>query len=291
MKAHWQQFSTKVNSRTIRERGILGFCILVVIYVTFNVLFFSNSNTAKQALSLRLDAARQKIVVLEAEKLVFTTALNLDPHTEKKREIKRLEARRKELDAKLREISVGLVSAHELPQALRGLLSPLPQLRLLGLHSKAPKRLSFSNEATLNLAKDVNKQLDVAVNEVRTNAEVIDSLDGAQKVDAQSSVNQLIHQNQVRDNQISPDELGAVNDTEVAAPIALGPGVYKHSVELSIEGGYFAVLDYLKALENMPWQFYWEGMDYVVDDYPNAKVTLEVFTLSAVTAKTKVARR
>jgi len=57
-------------------------------------------------------------------------------------------------------------------------------------------------------------------------------------------------------------------------------GVYKHSVKVSLEGRYFAVIDYLKSLEQLPWRFYWEFIDYEVDRYPQASVSLEVYTLS-----------
>ena len=57
-------------------------------------------------------------------------------------------------------------------------------------------------------------------------------------------------------------------------------GVYKHSVSVSFEGNYFSVVEYLHKLEGLQWKIYWDYLDYKVDTFPKAKITLEVFTLS-----------
>lgn len=56
--------------------------------------------------------------------------------------------------------------------------------------------------------------------------------------------------------------------------------VFKHAVTISLEGRYFDVVNYLTALEQLPWKIYWEFLDYKVEDYPKARVTLQVYTLS-----------
>ena len=56
--------------------------------------------------------------------------------------------------------------------------------------------------------------------------------------------------------------------------------VFKHAVTISLEGRYFDVVSYLSALEQLPWKIYWEFLDYQVEDYPSARVTLQVYTLS-----------
>lgn len=56
--------------------------------------------------------------------------------------------------------------------------------------------------------------------------------------------------------------------------------LYKHRVQLVIRGDYFAVVDYLRQLEQLPWTFYWESLDYQVIDYPNNQITIQIYTLS-----------
>lgn len=57
-------------------------------------------------------------------------------------------------------------------------------------------------------------------------------------------------------------------------------GLYRHGVTLVFEGNYFDIQRYLEKLELLPWQFYWKKFDYLVGDYPTARVELEIYTLS-----------
>ncbi|MGL5323194.1 MAG: MSHA biogenesis protein MshJ [Aeromonas sp.] len=56
--------------------------------------------------------------------------------------------------------------------------------------------------------------------------------------------------------------------------------LYKHGIRLQLEGGYFDVYQYLKALEALPRHFYWKQFDYRVKAYPGALVEMEIYTLS-----------
>lgn len=56
--------------------------------------------------------------------------------------------------------------------------------------------------------------------------------------------------------------------------------LYRHGVEIRLEGGYSELQSYLEQLERMPQRVLWERLDYRVVDYPRAEMTLMVFTLS-----------
>lgn len=56
--------------------------------------------------------------------------------------------------------------------------------------------------------------------------------------------------------------------------------IYIHRMTLEFEGPFFTVLKYLKSLEALSWQFFWDDLDYRVLEYPNARVTLKLHTLS-----------
>ncbi|MGH1371215.1 MAG: hypothetical protein ACRBBW_04210 [Cellvibrionaceae bacterium] len=57
-------------------------------------------------------------------------------------------------------------------------------------------------------------------------------------------------------------------------------GVFKHAVEVQWGGGYFETQRFISALEELPWRLYWDNLNYSVTDYPNANVSLQVYTLS-----------
>lgn len=97
---------------------------------------------------------------------------------------------------------------------------------------------------------------------------------------------------------IPADEMAAVLETLLAgssrlhmvaltsiAPTPLMAGeqsnnLFKHGIRLQLEGSYFDVYQYLKALEALPRHFYWRLFDYRVQTHPGAQVEMEIYTLS-----------
>jgi MSHA biogenesis protein MshJ len=58
------------------------------------------------------------------------------------------------------------------------------------------------------------------------------------------------------------------------------PRVYRHRVEVVVEGRYFDLVAYLERLEELPWQFQWDALEVRTIEYPNARATLSLSTLS-----------
>ena len=56
--------------------------------------------------------------------------------------------------------------------------------------------------------------------------------------------------------------------------------IYKHGVEIVVQGKYLDMMSYMAALEAMPWQLYWGKATMHVDAYPEATLSLTLFTLS-----------
>ena len=59
-----------------------------------------------------------------------------------------------------------------------------------------------------------------------------------------------------------------------------GREVFRHTVELSVKGSYFDLLDYLAALERMPQRVFWDGLELSVAQYPQSVLKLTIYTLS-----------
>jgi MSHA biogenesis protein MshJ len=55
---------------------------------------------------------------------------------------------------------------------------------------------------------------------------------------------------------------------------------YVHSIEIVIDGQYADILDYLAALEALPWKFRWSSLDLSTAGYPRNRVRIELATLS-----------
>ncbi len=68
-----------------------------------------------------------------------------------------------------------------------------------------------------------------------------------------------------------------------AAPsgaVMVGNSIYRHGVELSVSGNYLDMVEYMRALENMPSRLYWGKAQLDVQEYPTARLTLTLYTLS-----------
>ena len=77
---------------------------------------------------------------------------------------------------------------------------------------------------------------------------------------------------------------GLASPAEAAAGAGARPAgrrdVFRHTVELSVKGSYFDLLDYLAALERMPQRVFWDGFELSVQEYPQSVLKLTLFTLS-----------
>ena len=58
------------------------------------------------------------------------------------------------------------------------------------------------------------------------------------------------------------------------------PAIYRHGVELTVEGGYADLLDYLRALEASPQRLLWGSLQLKVLQHPRVLLTLRLHTLS-----------
>jgi len=72
-----------------------------------------------------------------------------------------------------------------------------------------------------------------------------------------------------------PDNV-ALNAPVVPAASA----IYRHGVELTVFGNYLDMVAYMNALESMPTQLFWGKANLEVQEYPNARLTLTLYTLS-----------
>jgi MSHA biogenesis protein MshJ len=68
-------------------------------------------------------------------------------------------------------------------------------------------------------------------------------------------------------------------------PIQKEPPVYKHGVEITVEGRYFDLLDYVAELEKMPWHVLWSKAALNAEvtpasTWPENRLKLTVYTLS-----------
>lgn len=76
---------------------------------------------------------------------------------------------------------------------------------------------------------------------------------------------------------LPPTRLGERNAAD--KDVRRSGAVYRHGVEIAVEGSYAELVDYLQRLEQQPWHLYW-GKTKLSADYPKATLTVTLYTLS-----------
>lgn len=67
---------------------------------------------------------------------------------------------------------------------------------------------------------------------------------------------------------------------DAAASAKQAGGLYKHGVEIRLEGGYAELTDYLAQLEKSPQKLLWSSVTLSAEKHPKLVLTLTVYTLS-----------
>lgn len=70
------------------------------------------------------------------------------------------------------------------------------------------------------------------------------------------------------------------NLASVAAGSAAPPSLYRHGVEITLEGSFGELLSYLRTLEAMPQHVLWGGLQMKTTQHPTTVMTLRLYTLS-----------
>lgn len=87
---------------------------------------------------------------------------------------------------------------------------------------------------------------------------------------------------------LMPGGAGSANDVKATETgISLIPirqieerGIYKHEVELVLQGSYLDMLQYMRELEGLPEHVFWSRSTFTTLEYPKARLHLNLYTLS-----------
>jgi MSHA biogenesis protein MshJ len=82
----------------------------------------------------------------------------------------------------------------------------------------------------------------------------------------------------------TPVELPSTDPTPTTKAKAPAAAVvlYRHGVNLKLQGGYFDLLRYLQAIQGTQWKLNWDSLDYRVGEAgsTHAQISLQLYTLS-----------
>jgi MSHA biogenesis protein MshJ len=56
--------------------------------------------------------------------------------------------------------------------------------------------------------------------------------------------------------------------------------IYKHAFEIELEATYGSTVSYLKRLDGLQWQLFWQRLEYESTQYPKGRLKIKIYTLS-----------
>jgi MSHA biogenesis protein MshJ len=186
-----------------------------------------------------------------------------------------LETEKKNFAAKIQSVSVDLNQLNEQLETTQKLLSVSSKVKL----GKQLKSLEVQIEQQKKLLKQLTDNL-IAPQQMAVMVEKLLKQRGRLKLLSLKNLEPIGLPEKTSTDTPANEENNQNIETKNSDQAEQTPVlVYRHPLEIKLKGRYFEVLNYLKALENNEYNFYWEKLDYRVDKYPLAEVTIKLSTL------------
>ncbi len=226
MKQYWEKLTLKIDSLTLRERGVIFAMAAVIIIAGANTFLLDPLFARQKQLSTQIQSTRLQMDVIQTQ-IKDTASGQNDPDVPAKARLAAVKLQLTQMQSALDDMQKGLVSPDNMTVLLEDIVRQGGHLRLVSLKTLPASGLG----------------------------------------------------------EPEPGANGGLEKTSgsaMALPKAanVGGAVYKHGVEITLQGGYADMVNYMTALETMPWQLFWGKAKLSVEEYPTATLTLTLFTLS-----------
>ncbi|MBW7902353.1 MAG: type II secretion system protein M [Rhodocyclaceae bacterium] len=244
LRQGWRTLAERFDARAPRERMLLALTLVGGTLLLGNALFVDPTLAESRALQQRIEQQRAEARTLTASVADLANQVRNDPDAPKRERLARLRAELAGLDAELEALSTSFVPPERMSDLLEQLLAGYPRLRLVGLKSLPPVPLAGDGV----LAGGV--------------AAVVDTLRGA--IGGSGSG--------------TPQRAGKPQGQEAGA--AEEAALFRHGLELEVEGSYADLYAWLAQIEAGPQKMLWGDARFTVIEHPRARLVLTVHTLN-----------
>ena len=266
MKAQWIKLTVKLDAMSLRERA------MVFTAVTCAVLFIAYSMVLEPLLAqqekLLADISQQQNQIggIDGEITQKIAAFQNDPDAPVRQHLDDVRHQIADADASLRAMQRGLVAPEQIVPLLEHLLRGNGKLRLLSMKTLPVAGLGEQGFKEVADVKDA-KSGPAAAPAVPTVVAAALTIAGVTP---------------------PPAPGGAAVAAPVPAPVAAPAAsvakprelLYRHGVEIELQGNYLDMVNYMTALEALPQQLFWGSAKLDAEQYPQAKLTLTLYTMS-----------
>jgi len=258
MKKLFEQWRERFDAFSLRERLMFMLAGLLVIFVLVDNLLLTAVDKQRRNIAEQLKDVYQRNQELDVKIQEVTLQLQASHNEGNSTSVAELHKHLQQSNKELENLVVQFVKPQEMVDVLREVLKDVNGLKLMRVKSIGA-------------------------------VELIDSLQDKSIGEQQSKYKQALRALKLYQQQVQVADQAQLTgkfaeylekqEKQGEQKDAL-PKIYKHGILLELSGSYTATLQYLRMLENLPWKFYWEAMRFEIVDYPTAKISIVIDTLS-----------
>ena len=269
MKKLWLRIATRIDAMSLRERTMVFAAVLASVVFLSYALVLSPLSEKQERLSQQISKQQGDIARIDAEISTMAQVSRTDPDSANRIRLAVLQGESDKLSADLRAMQESLVTPERIAPLLDQMLRSNGKLRLVGLRTLPVTGLSEELPA-LAASAPVQAPATSATPAAAAAAPApagtgASALPGA--ILAQVAAPAL------------PAQAAPAATTNVQTPEA-PELVYRHGVEIVLQGRYPDMVQYMSQLDTLPVGLIWGRASLDAREYPNARLTLTLFTLS-----------
>lgn len=256
MKQYWIRISTRIDAMSLRERVILFAAVLAAVVFLSYWMVLSPMFERQETLSENITRQQKTIAQIESQIGDVASKSSLDPDAVNRARLAVLQGEVRQLSSDLRTMQESLVEPERIASLLETILRSNGRLKLVSLRTLPVTGLSEAlptGDPSTPQAGTVSVPAAPVPPEMMAAAWIARSQAGSARP---------------ADGEPAPPEL------------KLPELVYRHGVELTLEGGYVDMVNYLSQLEAMPVRLIWGRARLDASNHPRTRLTLTLFTLS-----------
>jgi MSHA biogenesis protein MshJ len=252
MKRYWQKYARRLDAWSLRERALVFIAIAAVVV---SLAWFAGLGPLlrkQAALHAQISQQYNNLAGLDGEIIAKVHAYEHDPDAADRARLETVKAESAKLGESLRAMQKGLVAPERMAPLIDTILRANGRLQLVSMRTLQVTSLNEPPPSAARADDKAEPKPDPAAAKL-------------------AAVKAALASN--------APTVPVTQQAPAVAPKA-GSLLYRHGVEISVRGSYLDMIDYMTALESLPTQLFWGGARFEVEDYPTARLTLTLYTLS-----------
>lgn len=253
-------YAKKFEAFSIRERLMIIVAIVAIAYMAFDFVLLEPLKAEKSVAVESIKKWKLQIGDINQQVQAITATLNDVKSSNVDNEVVALKNKIDESNARMETLIYSFVRPRQMAEVLRNLLQQEQGLTLMRLQSQQVQPL-LSYDSPLFTEAGLGKQ---STQVKQLLASYRDQLSNEQKASMGVAGNLANIPIENKENNIARESAD----------------IFRHGIEIEFYGDFNSTVSYLKAVEALPWRFYWDEVNYTVEEYPQALVKVVIYTLS-----------